>query len=454
MRKGLAELIRLTNDLPPSTSELQALLAECKAIGSQLAVLQADATRSIMTRERHGDSGVGVLAQSAGLSLREAAEQVKTVNRLQSMPLVRDAMENGRISLANAKTLVRTSDKTSSQQVDNDTELLEQAAEMPVEKFVKEANRWAIKRQHDDGEGDYRRQRRKRHLSIWNGNDGMVHLRGELDPITGAKVRKRFFQEAERLRRDDLKNPGGEKRNYNQRMADALDTLTGTLASHRDISSNDLCSNSSNGSRNGTNASSGTDIGKSGNNGTGGGSEYNGNSKYRGSKCQCNCLGQPSADITIVQHLSADDTATFTEIADGSTIPPSVFEEHFCNAEVRGVVFSHKGVPLWHGYTKRLATKAQLNVLRAKYGGCGGCDANMWMCQSHHIKPISQGGTTNIDNMMLLCWTCHRNVHNNHWKVVPDGRGLYTLKPPRQPPPLQQVHHGHANTPDPPLVRT
>ena len=54
----------------------------------------------------------------------------------------------------------------------------------------------------------------------------MVHLRGELDPVAGAKVRKRFLLEAERLRRVDLHSPGGEKRSLNQRMADSLDTLT------------------------------------------------------------------------------------------------------------------------------------------------------------------------------------------------------------------------------------
>ena len=83
-----------------------------------------------------------------------------------------------------------------------------------------------MKRQGDGGEGEYRRQRARRRLSIWDGDDGMVHLRGELDPVAGAKVRKRFLLEAERLRRVDLHSPGGEKRSLNQRMADSLDTLT------------------------------------------------------------------------------------------------------------------------------------------------------------------------------------------------------------------------------------
>ena len=67
---------------------------------------------------------------------------------------------------------------------------MERAAEMSPEAFSREAGRWAVKRQDDGGEGEYRRQRARRRLSFWNGDDGMVHLRGELDPVTGAKVHK------------------------------------------------------------------------------------------------------------------------------------------------------------------------------------------------------------------------------------------------------------------------
>ena len=62
------------------------------------------------------------------------------------------------------------------------------------------------------------------------------------------------------------------------------------------------------------------------------------------------------------------------------------------------MVFSSEGVPLWHGHAKRLATKAQMNALRARYGACGGCGADMWVCQGHHVEAVSAGGLTNIDN--------------------------------------------------------
>ena len=516
VREGLAELIRLVNDPSTPIADVREVLAGSKALGAQVSVLQADAAVVVAARERHGDSGVGVLARSAGLSRRDAAGQVQTAQSLQSMPAVRDAVQTGQISVANAKTLARASAKTSAAQVNGDAELLEKAAEMAVEQFAREAGRWAVKRQDDGGEGEYRRQRARRRLSIWDGDDGMVHLRGELDPVTGAKVRKRFLLEAERLRRLDLHSPGGEKRSLNQRMADALDTLTehgsiyskagsATPSRHdrggtgvatnasRGVSESDRGSNEGLGGvgQNGkggdasqasggmgsasggmgsarggvgpagsaslshagaggmSRASGGvSDMTETANGGrardNGNGSDVSGTSSGTGGGGRCGCGGRPSADITIVQHLSADGTDAFAEIAGGGVIPPSVLEEYFCNARIKGVVFSHEGLPLWHSHAKRLATKAQMSALRARYGACAGCGADMWVCQAHHIRPVSQGGATNIDNLMLLCWACHQKVHHHGWRIVPDARGLHTTAPP------ERIHYGPAHAPNPP----
>ena len=409
VRNGLAELIRFVNDPTTSTSDLKTVLAECKGFGGRLAVLQADTAAGIAGRERHGDAGVGVLARAAGLSKRAAAGQVKTAQRLESLPAVRNAVESGEISVTNARVLADASEKTSAEQVERDGDLLEKAAVLSPEQFTREAGRWAAQRQADDGEELYRRQRARRRLSFWDGDDGMVHLRGELDPVTAAKVHKRFLQEAERLRRLDLYSPGGEKRSLNQRMADALDSLT----SHGSIYSK-------------------------------AGSEADQASGVDGGRCGCG--SRPSADITIVQHLSADGTKAFAEVAGGGVIPQSVLEEHFCNSPIKGVVFSSEGVPLWHGHTKPRATKAQMNALRARYGACGGCGADMWVSDGHHIEPVSQGGRTDIDNLMLLCWICHQKVHRHGWREVPDGRGLYTIAPP------ERIHYGPARAPDPPTA--
>ena len=325
VREGLAELIRFVNDADTSTAAARRVLEDSKAFGAQVAVLQADAAALVAKRDRHGDGGVGVLAQAAGLSKRDAVSQVKTVEILQSMPSARDALASGEISVANARTLAT-------------------------------------------GAGD----------SGETANGGNAHANG-----TGAEM---------------------------SRICGDGD-LSGTANSNVDA--------------NGDGAGMG---------GTGVGSGSG----------RCGCGSQPMADITIVQHLSSDGTNAFAEIGGGGTIPQSVLEEYFCNARITGVVFSGEGVPLWHGHTKRLATKAQMNALRTRYGACGGCGADMWVCQGHHVEAVLRGGPTNIDNMMLVCWACHQKIHHHGWREVPDGRGLYTIVPP------ERIRYGPAHAPDPP----
>ena len=393
MREGLAELIRLVNSGGASTSDARRVLAESRAFAAQVAVLQADAAALVAAGEQHGDGGAGVLAKAAGLHRKDAAGLVKAVGQLQSMPEARDALTEGEISLANAKTLAQASEKTSSEQVLRDDDLLEKAASLSPEQFARETSRWVAQRQDDGGEDEYRRQRARRRLSVWkDDSDGMVHLRGELDPVAGAKLRTRLLKEAERLRRGDLGKPGEERRTLAQRLADALDTLT----------------------------------------------EPGHSSDGRGSGSR--------ADITIVQHLSPEGDKAFAEIADGGVIPQSVLEEHFCNARIVGVVFSSKGQPLWRGSALPRPSTAQMDALIARYGGCGGCGQHSVWCQAHHIRPRAQGGPTNIDNLMPLCWGCHDNVHLHGWRVVPDGRSLHTIAPP------ERTRYGPARAPDPPPI--
>ena len=393
VRDGLSELIRLVNSDSASTADARRVLAESKAFAAQVAVLQADSAALVAARERHGDGGAGVLAQTVGVRRREAAGQVKAVQQLQSMPDVRDAVTEGRIPLANAKTLARASNRTSVGEVARDEGLLEKAASLAPENFAREAGRWVGKRQRDGGESEYRRQRARRRLSIWkDDDDGMVRLRAELDPVTGAKLHKRLLKEAERLRRCDVRNPGAQQRTLPQRLADALDALT---------------------------APGDTAAGSA---------------------------GRASTDITIVQHLSPEGDKAFAEITDGGAIPPSVLEEHFCDARIVGVVFSSKGRPLWRGAAVPRPTMAQMDALMARYGGCGGCGEHSAICQAHHIRPRSRGGPTNVDNLIPLCWGCHDKVHYHDWQVVPDG-GLHTIEPP------ERIRHGPAHAPDPPLTR-
>ena len=53
----------------------------------------------------------------------------------------------------------------------------------------------------------------------------------------------------------------------------------------------------------------------------------------------------------------------------------------------------------------------------------------------HHITWWDHGGNTNLDNLTLLCQSCHTNVHHFGWNITrtTDGRYHATGPPVRHP---------------------
>ena len=155
------EMLARVNEGSASSAEIREALAVSKAIAAINSAFQAAGAAAIAGRERHGDGGAEVLASSAGLSRREAHSQVKTARAIQDMPRLRDAVESGRVSVANAARLAETVDKTSAADVEADSELLAMAESMRPEQFTKEARRCGgpIERTGDGGAAEHARQR-------------------------------------------------------------------------------------------------------------------------------------------------------------------------------------------------------------------------------------------------------------------------------------------------------
>ena len=384
---AVKKMLAIANDGSATADELREALALSKSIAGVNSAFQASAAAAVAGRERHGDGGAEVLAAAAGLSRQEARSQVKTAQAIQDMPRLSDAVAEGRVSQANAKRLAEAVDRTSSADVDADCELLAKAESMRPEQFAKEARRWAVERQGDGGASEHARQRARRCVRVWDGDDGMVHLRGEFDAVTGRRIGNRLRAEAARMHDADKKGSGdsGERRSFDQCMADALDQLTGT---------------------------------------TPGGAG-----------------GKPFADICVVAHVDEVTGKLIAELPDNVRLPRSVLEELACNATFTGVVYDRRGRPIWRAHTVRRATKAQRQLLIARDGGCFACGAHPDICDAHHVRPVSQGGATSLDNMVLACWRCHNKIHYFGWQVHgPPGRR--TLHPP------EAVTYGPAHAPE------
>ena len=197
---------------------------------------------------------------------------------------------------------------------------------------------------------------------MWNGDDGMVHLYGQFDPVTGRRIRSRLNRDAHRLFDADKKHAcglavagkgsararhgadekharGGETRSLQQCMADALEGMTRGTA--------------------------------------GGGKSY--------------------ADIALVARLDPDTEKLMASTADGDPLPAAVIERLAGESSWFGLVLSAKGVPMWKGRNTRKATESQFQALMVLYGGCAGCgEPDELKLHAHHMDPFAWGGGTDL----------------------------------------------------------
>ena len=91
--------------------------------------------------------------------------------------------------------------------------------------------------------------------------------------------------------------------------------------------------------------------------------------------------------------------------------------------------------PLEVGRTSRVVTAAQRAALAVRDGGCvfPDCDRPLSWSEPHHLRHWVHGGSTDLDNLALLCRAHHRAVHEGGWRLArgPDG---WTATPPRRTP--------------------
>ena len=382
------EMLACINEGSASCAEMRDALAISKAFMAVGSAFQVGAAQLIAKGERHGDGGTQILADAAGMPRRDAHSQVKTAQVINAAPAVRDAVESGQVSQANAKRLAEAIEKTGAGVVESDTDLLAKAESMRPEQFVKETRRWIADRDGHGGASEHRRQRARRCVRIWNADDGMVHLRGEFDAVTGRRIENRLRAEAGRLHSDDKKQISDTgRRSFDQCMADALDNLT-------------------------------SNTGDSG--------------------------AKPFADICVVAHVDDTTGELVAELPDGERLPQPVLEQLSCNARLTGVIYDRRGKPIWRTKSRRTVTEAQWQLLIAKWGGCFHCGANPGICQAHHIEPACRGGPTKLDNLVPACWSCHHRIHHDGWQIHKRPDGHHTLHPP------DRTRHGPAHAPDHP----
>ena len=111
---------------------------------------------------------------------------------------------------------------------------------------------------------------------------------------------------------------------------------------------------------------------------------------------------------------------------DGEKITAAEARRMACNVDLVPVVLGTDSEILDLGRTARLAHPIQHRALRLRDQGCQAedCDAPAAWTEAHHLKPWSEGGRTDMANMVLLCSSDHRRIHDPAYtnERLPDGR--------------------------------
>jgi hypothetical protein len=105
-------------------------------------------------------------------------------------------------------------------------------------------------------------------------------------------------------------------------------------------------------------------------------------------------------------------------------VTPLATETMVCDATIVPVVFDGARTVAVGDAHSPVSAKLR-TALIARDGGCRfpGCRAPVAWCDAHHMRARIQDGPTVIDNLLLLCRRCHRNVHRFRWRLrlKPDG---------------------------------
>jgi hypothetical protein len=316
------------------------------------------------------ESPIGWLKANCHLSGGAASARICAGQQVERLGQSSKAMAEGEIGFAHFALIARTSAAVG--------ERLEEA------KLLGQARKQTIARFHDscyharhaaDPQGcaqDEAQGVEARSLEFANGDDGMVYVNGMLDKVGGAAVQAALEPLAQRAGRDD-------DRCRERRVADALvdvcmHALDNGVPSRR------------------TNLQVTTSL-----------------------ETLLGLSGAPAAEMEFSLPISS-----------------KAVERLACDCTVTRVLLGSDSTVIDVGRAKRVITGSQGKALRVRDRGCvwPGCDRPATWTSGHHLVHWINGGSTDLSNLVLLCYRHHWMVHEGEWQIVraDDGRML-TIPP-------------------------
>jgi len=315
----------------------------------------------------------GVLVQ-AGVHRREVRRRRRLAKGLVRRPEVNSALAAGAIGSGHAEVLVDHGGVLPGEVV---ATLLDEAPSMSVDAFEQTVLRAVQRATPDDGLSELERKRARRRCNSHQTPVGMGVLRIESDPVVHDELESILLDAVDVLWRQE----------HPDRAATAVDRLSFEKRRHDAVVA--IFRRWRDGA------------------GAGGGADSAGRSGGRGRRPRVVALLDAAA---LYEGLEQAGVAT---LLDGRPIPVGEARQLAAEHGVIPVVLGGRSEVLDVGRARRDANDAQRLALDVRqHGRCAtdGCDRPIH--HAHHAQHWEHGGRSDLDNLLGLCGTHHRELHD------------------------------------------
>jgi hypothetical protein len=155
------------------------------------------------------------------------------------------------------------------------------------------------------------------------------------------------------------------------------------------------------------------------------------------------CMGEnpPANQLTVfvdAAHAAESNGEAGIVLEAGPRVGRQALEAILCDSNVEVIAKTEDGEYMNYGRGTRTATASQKRALLDRYAGtcaADGCDSR-YRLEAHHLTPWTQGGRTDVNEMLLLCWFHHHVVvHRRGFMIYRHPEtGRIRFRQPRFPP--------------------
>jgi hypothetical protein len=148
----------------------------------------------------------------------------------------------------------------------------------------------------------------------------------------------------------------------------------------------------------------------------------------------------PPAQVTVfvdTNHAAETNGESGVVLEAGPRVGRQALEAILCDATVEVTARSEEGTPMVYGRSQRTAPPALRRALLHRNGltcSADGCNSRHRL-QVHHLNSWAQGGETNPEDLVVLCWFHHQVViHQRGFSIYRDPtHGRIRFRAPNQP---------------------